>query len=339
MKRSSQRWLRSIPIILALVFFGMGIFITTDLLVSLGPMRRSLTSPIQSVQRMAYYQVLIFRVFCFVMATGCAAVAILWNHAIGRKLFESSLIQRIKATAPLETTRHSDLMHWGNKSLIIFSICIFIVILYLEVATNIISEDLFQFITGEDGVIESMSALLLFGCSIVSAMLSFKFSDQKARVLMHRLFALGFFVMLGEEISWGQRLLNLETPAPIKGINLQDETNLHNLFGFFTTHLLLLIVFFYGVIIPLLSYKNPFFRKLFNFIGLPVASPGLSIGFLVVLILNEPTLRHILPPLPWRVLLSWSESQELLVDIGLCLLMYESWLLVPDGKNVRVSRV
>ena len=38
-----------------------------------------------------------------------------------------------------------------------------------------------------------------------------------------------FFVGLGEEISWGQRILNIETPEAIKEINAQGELTIHNL--------------------------------------------------------------------------------------------------------------
>ena len=39
------------------------------------------------------------------------------------------------------------------------------------------------------------------------------------------------FVAAGEELSWGQRLLGLQTPPALQEINAQDEINLHNLYG------------------------------------------------------------------------------------------------------------
>jgi len=38
------------------------------------------------------------------------------------------------------------------------------------------------------------------------------------------------FLLLMEEISWGQRILGFETPDEIGQINAQQETNLHNMF-------------------------------------------------------------------------------------------------------------
>lgn len=37
-------------------------------------------------------------------------------------------------------------------------------------------------------------------------------------------------VIVGEEISWGQRIFGFETPDWLKTKNLQKETNFHNLF-------------------------------------------------------------------------------------------------------------
>lgn len=43
------------------------------------------------------------------------------------------------------------------------------------------------------------------------------------------LLSLFFFVCAGEEASWGQRVLAIETPALIGKVNVQNETNLHNM--------------------------------------------------------------------------------------------------------------
>ncbi len=57
------------------------------------------------------------------------------------------------------------------------------------------------------------------------------------------LFAVGFFMLFGEEISWGQRLLGFETPEAFKEINVQDEFNLHNLAGYAADHIFIASVF------------------------------------------------------------------------------------------------
>lgn len=61
----------------------------------------------------------------------------------------------------------------------------------------------------------------------------------------------------GEEISWGQRILNFETPQMLASINAQKEVNVHNLvqeivFNVKTKHLAGLTFLIYGVIVPLM---------------------------------------------------------------------------------------
>jgi hypothetical protein len=41
--------------------------------------------------------------------------------------------------------------------------------------------------------------------------------------------ALACLGIAGEEISWGQRLVGWTTPEALGGVNVQDETNLHNI--------------------------------------------------------------------------------------------------------------
>ncbi|MDP1624713.1 MAG: hypothetical protein Q8L64_02980 [bacterium] len=41
--------------------------------------------------------------------------------------------------------------------------------------------------------------------------------------------ALLFLFGGGEEISWGQRIFNIQTPEALAGINAQEETNIHNI--------------------------------------------------------------------------------------------------------------
>jgi len=61
--------------------------------------------------------------------------------------------------------------------------------------------------------------------------------SEKFRLFFSAL-ALACLYVAGEEISWGQRLLNLSTPEFFNEHNLQKETNLHNFFtGPISTHL------------------------------------------------------------------------------------------------------
>jgi hypothetical protein len=71
------------------------------------------------------------------------------------------------------------------------------------------------------------------------------------------LLGLGTFVLSGEEISWGQRVFGLATPAELQGRNAQSELNLHNITTGFDPEaafrFVALAIGLAGTILPLLT--------------------------------------------------------------------------------------
>jgi hypothetical protein len=80
----------------------------------------------------------------------------------------------------------------------------------------------------EDGPLEWAT----FGCLLVGALCAVAAAWRRpsgaARLLCAAVGAV-LIVAAGEEISWGQRLFDVETPAALVDGNAQDELNLHNL--------------------------------------------------------------------------------------------------------------
>ena len=88
-----------------------------------------------------------------------------------------------------------------------------------------------DFVYAEDGLFETATAVVLLICAVLLAS-----ALRPSWRLDRRLgLAVGFlslvcFLLLMEEISWGQRIFGFETPEEIEKINAQQETNLHNMF-------------------------------------------------------------------------------------------------------------
>jgi hypothetical protein len=108
----------------------------------------------------------------------------------------------------------------------------------------------------EDGLVENTQAILLLVAALV-----FIYIANKMRVLkkyniaiVGLLFALILFLVFMEEVSWFQRVLEVESSEFFKQNNAQSETNLHNL----STHLFQNIYYFGGFV--LFSFL-PFFRN------------------------------------------------------------------------------
>lgn len=101
----------------------------------------------------------------------------------------------------------------------------------LALATLYVDPQLLRVITREDGPVEwaTVLALLTLAGLVARRMLPPAASMPK----FHRVVAWGLVVLAllaaGEEISWGQRIFGFETSERMKEINLQQETNLHNL--------------------------------------------------------------------------------------------------------------
>jgi hypothetical protein len=88
----------------------------------------------------------------------------------------------------------------------------------------------------EDGLIEwigTIGFLVASGCFLAAFLLAQRTENRARYTWIKRLsllaLALLLFAFAGEEISWGQRLLGLETPESLRSTNVQNETNLHNL--------------------------------------------------------------------------------------------------------------
>lgn len=101
-------------------------------------------------------------------------------------------------------------------------------------STLLLSGDATRFLTHEDGLIEWAGAIALFASSVLFLFAYLRLrsgareDNGRVKRTMVLLLALACFLGGAEEISWGQRILGLETPAQVKEVNRQDELNLHN---------------------------------------------------------------------------------------------------------------
>jgi len=80
-----------------------------------------------------------------------------------------------------------------------------------------------------------------------------------------------FFFMAMEEISWGQRILGLQTPESLRAINRQGETNIHNLVRVNRLfRKLSIIILLWAMAFPYLINKYDRVKNLVKKLGIPV---------------------------------------------------------------------
>jgi len=175
-------------------------------------------------------------------------------------------------------------------------------------------------LTSEDGLVANTgSACLLlstvfFILACRKALLLYK--SNKHYPTLNLLWLTGLaciaFLALGEEISWGQRLIGFETPDVIKSRNMQGEFNLHNLeffhgikrdglakVGFaswMTAHrIFYLVLVIYMLVLPIAQLFNNTLSKLVVNLGLPITPIWIGVILLVALGLAK-TVQHIFAP-------------------------------------------
>lgn len=140
----------------------------------------------------------------------------------------------------------------------------------------------------EDHFFEWLTAICLF----LASLLFLKVYIETKNILSFLLSGI-LFVGAGEEISWGQRIIDFQTPKSVKVMNVQNEFNLHNLSVFNTENFdktrkkgwarLLEINFIfrafcmlYGIVLPMLALSSHSIKKAVSKYKMPI--PPLSIG-------------------------------------------------------------
>ena len=122
----------------------------------------------------------------------------------------------------------SNLIHKLGFCIIFILICFYFIFYYQPLAKKISNLHLLY---QEDGLFEYMTAIFFF-LSAIAILCSIRGHELFLTKLFKTLFGLFALLIFLEEVSWGQRILNIEVPPELKKINTQNELNLHNIFNY-----------------------------------------------------------------------------------------------------------
>lgn len=178
-------------------------------------------------------------------------------------------------------------------------------ILYLSISYSVflfLNTQSIRYLAREDGIYESIGAIFFLITSVIFFVSfwkcdtgnDFKFIKTRKNVF-YLLLGIVFFIGFGEEISWGQRIFNVETPELFKEINVQNEINLHNLqilqdspgrnkiidWIISVDSLFALFLLFYCILIPVFNKLNSNFNRFLKKINLPIVPIFIGIFFIV----------------------------------------------------------
>lgn len=152
------------------------------------------------------------------------------------------------------------------------------------------SEFFNKVITREDGSVEYGTAIFLFLIAMLClyrliALGKYKSTTWKIGVLG---FTLLFIFGAGEEISWGQRIFEIESSDYFLENNAQKETNLHNLVvggkkvnKIIFSQLLMLVMVIYLIVVPIIYRRKAWLKALMDKFAVPVVKWHHTIAFLI----------------------------------------------------------
>jgi len=99
------------------------------------------------------------------------------------------------------------------------------------VAATYARRDVYYWLLAEDHPVEWLQFALVLGGSLLAAATAWRLcrDHDVLGALLFTLFAVGLFVIAGEEISWGQRVFAFGTPSDLASVNNEREFNIHDI--------------------------------------------------------------------------------------------------------------
>ena len=154
--------------------------------------------------------------------------------------------------------------------LITFGVGVILILTYVPV---FMSKKVIESVSREDRLFEYLGALFFFLTAVLFLIFFFRSRELRLKRLSYLALAVVFILFAGEEISWGQRILGIETPEAVQEVNRQQETNLHNLKWFAggegsipinLEQLFVVFTFTLGLIVPFIATVYQPARTFFN---------------------------------------------------------------------------
>ncbi len=154
----------------------------------------------------------------------------------------------------------------------------------------------------EDGIFEWLTVLALSMSFVmcVHRVVVLRKDKNAAFIGVWCFLAVVCFFGAGEEISWGQRIFNVESSEWFKQNNAQSETNLHNLVvegkkvnKIIFSMVLGLALITYLFVFTALYRKSEKFKNLCDYMGVPIAHWHQVLVWVLVALVVEVVIKHV----------------------------------------------
>ena len=309
--------MRILSVVLAFFLAALAVWLTPQHLITAGLMDASLTSHTALTRHVAELEVAAARVIFAALAAALAIGAVFWPKIAASRPYRR-LMEKPIAMPPGQDRA---LRQWRDPEALILAGALVVLLVYLAIGARFIPANALWVFNKEDGVLETVPVFFLLGASVLSALIALRIGRGHPRFACHLVLALLFFMMAGEEISWGQRIFGFGTPEVMKEVNVQSETNLHNMFGYLFDHLFILGFLTWAALIPLAWHLSATARRVLLRLGLPVPSAGLAVAMTLSGLMLDPLVYAVIDPMPT---LRLAEIREFLSEFAFLLMMVQA---------------
>ena len=196
----------------------------------------------------------------------------------------------------------------------------------------------------EDGPVEVSTAVFYFIAFVLSIIISIKLFKQKKKLFaaLYLLLSAGFFFIAFEEISWAQRIFQLETPEFFED-NIQDEIGFHNLpmFANYKKFSIFLVGFVGFILWAVFTHYDKLKNKPFTKFFIPQSftmSYFISVVIAYAIIFaRQPYLQPIFRQETWFKLFTWRDLEifEFLLSAGI--FIFVAFVIIGLKNQKRVT--
>jgi hypothetical protein len=209
--------------------------------------------------------------------------------------------------------------NFSPRQITFISLIVPALVMLAGAATALMGKEVYKWFTGEDGAAENLQ-VLFFALALVlcfPVILRLWKAGAKLFAAMYLVLSLGLFFIVGEELSWGQRIFGWETSEELKAINKQEETNIHNIEGIGDKIKWVHVVMgAYGSILPLIFLRAQISARPLDAVSLLVPHFTLLPYFLSTLLWRLQANLWKPPKSLYFVITEYSEVMELVLAVA-----------------------
>ncbi len=228
----------------------------------------------------------------------------------------------------------ADASEWGVSRTTALTWAIVPVILAVGVGLAALVRPIYRALILEDGPIEWLQVGLLAVLAVLGVLIGTRLLNDR-RVgwgLVYLTGAAAAIFILGEEISWGQRIFGWATPEELEEINRQGETNIHNIGTLLLAfNLVMMVAALLAAVVPIVWYRMAAGRTRSAteslFIPPLFLVPGFALAF------GYRFLRFVIAPEPGFTISRYQEVTELIFYIGTTVFVGLVWRHLRVGAT------